>query len=771
MSDGEDTAGEAAGGSADAGASNSAGGSAQVGAQFGVVHGDVHVSYTAQDGSAEELLRVGINHLQAGTLDAARQLIGEARARGLRTPEALFHHALALLSGRTIRDLRETEFGVLEQIFADARRTRTGLHGDGLTLVGALLSFVVAVDRGESVPDQIRRDLRASCADPALGDLREKLDRHLDVLLATLVERTPAEERAEIDRERFAHDRLDRARKFFRPNPAHPRLPDIEEPHRAGTTAVLVASGITTGSITGLLVLTVIGPLGWQAIGLFALALGCGVFVLHGLAAIASGLRWRRAVRTRLGVNRRAIREEDAEREELDAWADRVEEDREAGRAERADGRLDARHRLERARRRQEHFRIAVANIYEEAFEAEQPEARDEARRWRRDTRGLRTSLATETTHTYLFTHGRHPEGLYSLIRHHAIRTRRQWESGELKTRADRHLPGPLFVLVTIGAIVGLVASTTALGRLVLGVEQTASLVLGASLAGALVLASGMRLLADVRVRRWIRAEVEEEYGGEYAAYEADRRLLADRPTDVEVGEWLGHDTRLILRQALDECRLQARDLIRHLVITERASWCWRARTEGGPPRYSAYRVTIFLLTAGGVRQYESDLDFLSGALGDHVRTGFQYGKVAAATVTDDGSSASGQRRWKYLLEDRRDATPEELRDSGVHGEHRFQITLVSGHSVEIAVEDFNHWVDEGEDLRELIAQARAAAGIDAAVQVMEAIATEGEEWARHEQRRYLRRLGTPDRLVEPVVLEAEPPLFALQTADDPGRD
>jgi hypothetical protein len=82
---------------------------ASVGVQARTVHGDVTV-YQLSDDTPEEKYRVGVNYLDGGMPARACELIYDAIVKGHETSEVRFHWLIALLSGRTIRQLTKEDF-------------------------------------------------------------------------------------------------------------------------------------------------------------------------------------------------------------------------------------------------------------------------------------------------------------------------------------------------------------------------------------------------------------------------------------------------------------------------------------------------------------------------------------------------------------------------------------------------------------------------------------------------------------------------------------
>ena len=87
-------------------AKNAANDSATVGLQAETVHGDVYTYFVQWDSTAKEKYEAGVRYLNGGVQPEALRWIEQAIADGHDdTSEVRFHWLLALLSGRTYRQL------------------------------------------------------------------------------------------------------------------------------------------------------------------------------------------------------------------------------------------------------------------------------------------------------------------------------------------------------------------------------------------------------------------------------------------------------------------------------------------------------------------------------------------------------------------------------------------------------------------------------------------------------------------------------------------
>lgn len=238
---------------------------------------------------------------------------------------------------------------------------------------------------------------------------------------------------------------------------------------------------------------------------------------------------------------------------------------------------------------------------------------------------------------------------------------------------------------------------------------------LGATRSTAIALAAGF-----VAVRAWLRIVLERR---RYAADEAEvtqvraacdeaflrwKEKLADTPSDREMAAWLDCDRKVLLDEALRHYELSMSDLIAHALIEAPGTPTRRARLKHGPWRYTRYRLTLFLLTADGIRQFRADLDFEQGAFRGHERTNYRYESVAAVLVRQ---AERDERKFELAL---------------VNGE-RIRVDVLTSGTEELLVDETPGEVSE---------VTLDSAGLGHTLHVLEGVAAEGKRWITHERRR-----------------------------------
>lgn len=287
----------------------------QVGVQGGSVTGGVHfnnvihhtnITTVSAEDPPEKRFRAGVEDLRSGKRSSAERLIGGAVDDGYVTGESVYYWLLAILSKRLFEQLGNADLMALQKAGrllpggASASTPETSDDGahegadDGpdegfLAAAGAVLALVWCQVQDESADS---RGARWSEIQTRLGALPEQRDseirQHLNMLMhRALRDELEAREREEVRRERRAHDRRDRAPKFFIPNPeplvARVAVPPSRHlPRRValGASAALLAGGL-------LWAVAVMAGEGWGG-AVLALALWGG----GGYALVVFGPRW-----------------------------------------------------------------------------------------------------------------------------------------------------------------------------------------------------------------------------------------------------------------------------------------------------------------------------------------------------------------------------------------------------------------------------------------------------------------------------------------------
>ena len=199
------------------GATNIAGDSAHVSMQAGAVHGDVHIYTVPAGASPKEKFETGVRCLDGGMARRAWQLINEAALEGYATDEVHFYWLLALVSGRTRRELSREEVNLLRD---PSRIFVSGVDNawaDGVRVVRRLLKSA------EKDEEDIRVLLKE--VDRLDAARRALVVRHLEIFLEGPVkDQMWRRALAQAKEAQMAGRRVERAWKFFQADPLGPRL-------------------------------------------------------------------------------------------------------------------------------------------------------------------------------------------------------------------------------------------------------------------------------------------------------------------------------------------------------------------------------------------------------------------------------------------------------------------------------------------------------------------------------------------------------------------
>jgi hypothetical protein len=662
---------------------------ATIGGQFGVVNGDVHVYDSGSARSPRERLDVARSLLDGGMPRQAEEIFSSAIKAGRSSNEVAYYLALSVLSGRSFDQLRKAEFDTLHACSRTIVRQHRDEWAQALNVIMMLIDCLLQQDmpaandrafhRVNRVFDQVIREY---------GSLpwqrREEIRRHLDQIMAgalqDLLDGTHSQEAARL---RLGGGRSRRAWKFFEPLPLPPwprvlAEPPLGEGSRktaiagaaiAGLALVLVfAAAVSHSPLMGLAFV-----LGTGGGGTLAALAGLRFLAYRELAAIDAARHGEATVRGRYSL--------------ASAYPPAP------GRA----GSSSVRQRLDA------HFEAHIP-----------PGARRS--KWKEETGGLRAALAADLGRR--FSGAGDPRRLDWVLRCHAVQAKQRYEQGGLRQRRamlndDFSTSG---VVASLGAVVllaGLICGM--IGLFSGGGNPEYGLILLAAAGAGGSIAYLSRIDAYLVRHRVYRAEselVSEENAAERAAFDTWARWLADRPADAEMARWLDYDKLYAKSLFLRETPLSSRDIVAHFVLAAAQEPCRKARVLFGPPRYSSYRLMVFLLTRKGAWLAEMHLDFLKGTVsGDETHT-FGYQAIVRAQIVRSGAGRA------------------------------FRLSLSDSTRVEIMVEDPDPGLIDPREQPDVVrGLALDASGVPNVVRMLQAISAEGPGWLDEEHERQARRL------------------------------
>jgi hypothetical protein len=198
-------------------------------------------------------------------------------------------------------------------------------------------------------------------------------------------------------------------------------------------------------------------------------------------------------------------------------------------------------------------------------------------------------------------------------------------------------------------------------------------------------------------------------------------------------------------------------EVLAHATLTEPAPGCVGRRMPYGPARYSAYKVTIFLLTRTGIRLAAMALDFLHGDAFDQVRRAFRYDTMVSARVQENGIRYDSASRLAMSAP----AYPWGNGQNGSSGgqgavrrnidgsvilRQELRLSIGDGESLRFLVENFESIDPElREDPVDVLDLTLDVSGLSGALELLETACGHGDPWVQDQIQRRLARPETAD--------------------------
>ncbi|MES9605258.1 hypothetical protein [Actinomadura sp. NPDC000929] len=648
-------------------ATNYAADRAQIGVQAAIVHGDIYSYTLPAEASAAERFDTGVRLLDGGMPSKARQLMHEAVLNGYSGSKACFHLQLALVSGRTRHEMPPDDARMLRQARLLCPFSGGDAWADGVKTIERLLEAA-------RLPDMDMRPLLKDI-DGLAEPQRMMILRHMELFLeGPLQDEMWKRSLESAEDNQLAKDRTARVWKFFEPEPLAPRVPDPSPPHTPGSLWLQAVSGTTVLAAAALQIGYLLAR-EFQVLAMlvYLLSVGGGFFAARG------GLEWRFRVER--------LRAKDAE---LAPPRARTGSPPSGGFASKVDQRFD------------HYFATYVPRNANRSA-------------WLDGTAGIRRKIRDEIVYAYREQRAG-AERIAWLIRFRVGDVRKRWENDTLwDYRRELAIPPSIRAVTLIGLAACVIGACQAI------VTATQVAPVAATRSTAFAIAAGI-----VAARAWLRialerrrhaadeAEVAQMRAACNAAFRRWKDKLACKPTDVEMAAWLDCDRKVLLGEALRHYGLSVSDLIAHAFIEAPGTPNRRARVKHGPWRYTRYRLTLFLLTADGIRQFRADLDFEQGTFRGYVRTNYRYESVAAMQVHQ---AERDERKFELAL---------------VNGE-RIAVDVLASGTEELLVDETPGVVSE---------MTLDSAGLSHTLHVLEGVAAEGKRWIIQERRRKADRVG-----------------------------
>jgi hypothetical protein len=572
---------------------NTAQDDATVGIQTGFVLGDIYYQLPPNP-SPEQTFRLGVKYLQSRMPVVARNHIEEAVARGYETHEVQFHRLLALLSGRTLRQLGVEDLRSLSAICG--RIVWPGRDDAWTSGLRAVLRLIDSLKTAET-------DLMTKELDELPPQQRNMILDHLGVLLEGAMEDQMwhrSVERATAGR--FAGSRQDRVWIFFEPEPAHPRVRSV----RPADIPILVKVSAGIGTAAFVLATANLGRLVLRQPG-HPTAILAYVVAAVGIAVwVINGAEWH--------FRRTRMRTKDAE----------LIPPHQGTRKAPSDG-----------------FTSKVDQYLGKYFGRYVPRDTSPSY-WLEQTVGIRRHLRDELAEIYR-EQRTDADQIAWLIRHLVSDVRSRWERGTLTAyRAELRTPLRMRFGCVAGLVVAIAGGLWVAPVAVLAAPAAGTVSILLSVSGCVIGARAwFRINSERRRVEADQIEHDRQRAARQAAFDRWRQKLSRRPSDAEMASWLECDRRLLVNDAMGHYRLKPSHVVAHAFIQAPGTPNKHTRIKSGPWRYTKYRLLLFLLTDDGVRQVDIDLDFEHCVGQVTQRLNYRFDAVAAVRV--DGVATQRQ--------------------------------------------------------------------------------------------------------------------------------
>lgn len=653
---------------------NVADGDATVHVQAGVVHDGVHIYEAPPGATPAERFEIGRQYLEGGVAPKALEVIEEAMTAGHRDSRARFYWILAMLSGRTLSQLTDADEARLRHAIGTPRLRAEDEWVEGLRVIERFLAALA------NPKDDPQTAIKAFDELPA--GRRKEILRHLELFLKDKIQDAMWQRSlTQARREQKAADRRRRVWMYFHPTPRAPRLA-TPAPITTTVRDTALAWGMSVAFLAaagGLGVLTVLSGRVWAIVAFPVAVAGAVLLARHGAEW------WSRAARLRA-------------RELEHGGSARVAPDAPAG------GFADDVDRL---------FRRYAGRYL--------PEGADRTA-WIAQVHGVHRTIRNEIVTSFRDSAPQAREIAW-LVRHRLRDVRDRWQDGTLwDYRARLRMPVRGRLLAVLGAVITVAGLLWVLPA-ALGHDPLAAsaAIVVAIVAGRFAAEGQLKIITERQRYAEDVADAEERLRTDREALARWEARLAHRPSDQEMAAWLDCDRRILLDQAMRHYGLAPRHVIASAFIGGSRRPAQRARVRNGPWRYSHYRLTVFLLTADGVRQMSADLDFAQAALQIRQRTGYRYEAVASVHVTEADRTRP-----------------------------RFRLTLINGEPIDLEVSEAELGPPDARSDSSLAdAVSLDSAGLANTLYILEGIAAEGKRWVHLDRQRRGSRVSVLKRAIE----------------------
>jgi len=679
-----------------------------------VFHGDSTVYQVTQADPPQRKFEVARNHLAGNSPRIAESLLGECVRAGFVNTEVAYLYALATLSERSLNQLGPDEFEHVRTALTIAERCPHDGWWTAIGVIGDLLRCVTEQETSREADPQTLALVLDEFGNLDRGR-QEEITRHLDMIIGGAIQdQLDHFTAAAVEQARVSDDRAGRAWKFFQPTPTEPVL---SEPYFTAQPSSRTWMRLVGGTFGLLLAALMSGSVATVAVTLVLAAAGAAVAWFGGRALAAQTRRDR--LEFELGAGERSGDDDP--------------------------GTLGS-----------PLFRRRIWGAIVRRRGREQPVAKKRRKQWQDDLARPAVSLFDRMVRTY----GQPPPAddeadspvrqresevdartLNWLVYAQMREWSRQWEAGELfsfrkvttgqiRDTAAAVGAGLFGILAVYWVFLSLSGVSGAIG---LGLLAAAGAAVGTW--GWAELLGGRTALSDER------ADCQAQLDWELAEFRKWQAKLADQPSDAEMARWLDFDKGHLKTEAMRHADLTNRDIVGHVVLTEGLPRARRARVIYGPPRYSAYRVLVFLLTDNGVWEFRVDLDFTDGSVHNQETSSFRYESLVRVRVAEVGVKFANERRQVIVITNNELPVVTDPRQQVVLS-RALWLSLTNQDDIQLVLENFDGLRDEqSEKESELAELALGASGAASAVRILQSVAGEGRDWIARQRQRRDRRL------------------------------
>lgn len=252
--------------------------------QIGVIYGDTafhrieSVYHINQGDPPDQKHEIALNHLEGGNPRFAEEVLDDLLHNGHATSERAYYYVLAVLSDRSLNEIPGDVFNKIAAACRTCKNLTLDSWHEALDVVWQLLRSMRDEIDDRLDPGRIQDTLDKFLALPS--PRQAEITRNLDMVLGGVIQhRLDAADAKRVVTERMKPNRVNRAWKFFQPDPAKPRKAVMSSLKAEAEQWRRVWGGGLTFAIGILALLSSLGQIS-TVLGAMLLGVG-GYLVLH----------------------------------------------------------------------------------------------------------------------------------------------------------------------------------------------------------------------------------------------------------------------------------------------------------------------------------------------------------------------------------------------------------------------------------------------------------------------------------------------------------